>query len=720
MDIEFLGAAQTVTGSMHLLRDRARDRAARLRPLPGQAARSRSSRTSTSPSTPARVDAVVLSHAHIDHSGALPMLVKNGYDGPIYATPATRDLCAVMLRDAAAIQERRRPLPQPAGREGRIAAPPVEPLYADEDVIETIAPLLLRPVPPHRCPSPTACGSPSSTRGTCSAAPSPCSTSRRARQDQAHRLHRRPRPLRSPHPPRPGGGRGRDVLITESTYGDRLHDGTDKMDEDLARVVRRTHERGGKLLIPSFALERAQEVIFALKKLRQKERIPRVKVYVDSPLTVKITDVFKLHPECYDAETRALIRGHDSPFDFPDLRYVDSVEDSKAIDAEDEPSIIISASGMCEAGRILHHLKATVEDPKNTVLIVGYQAQHTLGRRLVEQRTRVRIFGVERERRAEVVGAERLQRPRRPEGPGQLRGRAPPSAARSAQVALVHGDPKPQEILAGLLAAKGAPGAVVRAGDRRPPRRSGERLTGRPCPAGMRGTSRCTKTTTSSASGRSSGTSGRWCGSSGSGGMAAVYVGVHRIGRRDALKILHAEAAKSKEVCLRFEREAQAVNRFRHPGAVEIRDIDVTEDGAPFLVMELLDGRVARRPHAARRQAPRRGGAEPRRAGARLPRRRARAGASSTATSSRPTSSSPREGRLKVLDFGLARMHEVSLTTASSPRRARPWGRRRTCRRSRRAAATSTSAPTSSPWARPCSASSPAGTSTRPAAPSTS
>src|SRR4029079_14434508 len=142
----------------------------------------------------------------------------------------------------------------------------------------------------------------------------------------------------------------------------------------------------GKLIIPSFALERAQEVIFALKGLRVKGLIPDIPVFVDSPLTVKITDVFKLHPECFDAETRALLRAHNSPFDFDGLDYVDDVEGSKAIDADRRPAIIIAASGMCEAGRILHHLKASIEDEKSTVLLVGYQAQHTLGRRLVEQR----------------------------------------------------------------------------------------------------------------------------------------------------------------------------------------------------------------------------------------------------------------------------------------------------------------------------------------------
>ena len=463
MYLEFHGAAQTVTGSMHLLRTKGATVLLDCGLYQGKR-RESFEKNQHLPIDPAAVDAVVLSHAHIDHSGALPMLVKKGYDGPIYATPATRDLCAVMLRDAAAIQlADARFLNRQAEKEGtdeRVSA-----FYEDEDVIEAIGRFISVP---YRRPVPIAPG----VRLTFLDAGHVLGSAITVLDVDEGRHPRRivftgdlgryDRPiLRDPEV-----ASGAHVLITESTYGDRLHDGTDKMDDDLARVVRRTYERGGKLLIPSFALERAQEVIFALKKLRQKDQIPHVKVYVDSPLTVKITDIFKLHPECYDAETRALIRGHDSPFDFGDLRYVDTVEDSKAIDAEQEPSIIISASGMCEAGRILHHLKAGVEDPKNTVLIVGYQAQHTLGRRLVEQRARVRIFGVERERRAEVVvlngfSAHADQK--------DLLGYARETAKRGevSVVALVHGDPKPQEILARMLGEQGLGRVVVpAAGDR--------------------------------------------------------------------------------------------------------------------------------------------------------------------------------------------------------------------------------------------------------------
>jgi metallo-beta-lactamase family protein len=464
MHLEFLGAAQTVTGSMHLLSTAA---ATVLLDCGLYQGRRRESfeKNQHLPVEGRRIDAVVLSHAHIDHSGALPLLKKCGYDGPIYATPATRDLCAVMLRDAAAIQQAdARFLNRQADKEGSDATR-VEALYDDEDVIETIARFYSVP---YRHAAPIAPGvrltflDAGHVLGSAITVLDVEENGRSRRIVFTGDLGRYDRPiLRDPEV-----AEGANVLISESTYGDRLHDGADKMDEDLARVVRRTHERGGKLLIPSFALERSQEVIFALKKLRQKELIPRVKVYVDSPLTVQITDIFKLHPECYDAETRALIRGRDSPFDFADLHYVDSVEESKAIDAEREPSIIISASGMCEAGRILHHLKASIEEPKTTVLIVGYQAQHTLGRRLVEQRARVRIFGVERERRAEVVvlngfSAHADQR--------DLVSYAAATAERGAleHIALVHGDPKPQDILAQLFASRRIGRTVIPApGDR--------------------------------------------------------------------------------------------------------------------------------------------------------------------------------------------------------------------------------------------------------------
>jgi metallo-beta-lactamase family protein len=229
------------------------------------------------------------------------------------------------------------------------------------------------------------------------------------------------------------------------------------MDDELASVVQRTAARGGKIIIPSFALERAQEVIYALGRLREQGRIPKIPVYVDSPLTVKVTEIFKLHPECYDAETRALLHGQRSPFEFDGLRYISAVADSKAIDASTEPAVIISASGMCEAGRVIHHLKATVESDKNTIVIVGFQAQHTLGRRIVERRPRIRMFGVERDLRAEVAvlngfSAHADQRDLL-EFAEAVRDRGP-----LRQTILVHGEPVAQRALARELEGRRFPG----------------------------------------------------------------------------------------------------------------------------------------------------------------------------------------------------------------------------------------------------------------------
>jgi len=240
------------------------------------------------------------------------------------------------------------------------------------------------------------------------------------------------------------------ALILESTYGDRLHPAVDELDAQLAAVVERTVKRGGKVIIPSFALERAQQLIFSLKKLRQAGKVPRIPVYVDSPLTVNITQVFRLHPECYDSELADMLSSGDSPFEFDGLRYIDTVEDSRAISAAQESSIIISASGMCEAGRILHHLKAHIEDARNSVVIVGFQAQHTLGRRLVERRRDVRIFGVMRRLAAEVHvlngfsahadQSELLRFASDVRAAGQL-----------DELALVHGEPAAQQALRSAL-----------------------------------------------------------------------------------------------------------------------------------------------------------------------------------------------------------------------------------------------------------------------------
>ena len=400
IDIQFVGAAQEVTGSKHLVhtkhatvlldcgmfQGRRRDSIEKNKHLGFDAT---------------KVDVAVLSHAHIDHSGALPFLVKNGFEGSIYATPATRDLCAVMLEDAANIQESDARYINKTIERDHVDMDRVEPLYQQKDVAGVLSRMI---GVPYRTPISLADGvkltffDAGHVLGSAVVILDIEDEGKVKRLVFTGDLGRNNMPiLRDPEIV--GGA---STLLIESTYGDRLHEPIGAMEGELGGIISRVYKRGGKIVIPSFALERAQEVIYALKRLRIRGEIPPIPVFVDSPLTVKITDIFKLHPECYDEETRALIAGHASPFDFEALRYVSTVEDSKGIDADKHPAIIISASGMCEAGRILHHLKATVEDPANAVCLVGFQAQHTLGRRISERRPRVKIFGVERDLRAEV------------------------------------------------------------------------------------------------------------------------------------------------------------------------------------------------------------------------------------------------------------------------------------------------------------------------------
>ncbi|MFW2387571.1 MAG: MBL fold metallo-hydrolase [Polyangiales bacterium] len=465
MQVEFVGAVSgNVTGSRHIVHTEN----ARILLDCGlfQGRRAETNELNRELGFRARdIDIVVLSHAHIDHSGALPRLYRQGFRGSIYCTPATRDLCAAMLEDSAAIQAQDAAYINRKIEKDGADMEPVEPLYEQKDVVGTLE--LMISVP-YRRPQVIAEGvtltyyDAGHVLGSAMVALDVDVVGDTRRLVFSGDLGRHNMPiLRNPEIPPEAS-----CLIMESTYGDRNHDPIEEMEDQLHDVITRTVKRGGKVIIPSFALERAQEVIYSLKQLEKQGRLPNVPVYVDSPLTVKLTDVFRIHPECFDEETRTLLLEGDSPFDFDGLRYVSSVEDSKAIDRSDTPCVIISASGMCEFGRVVHHLVAALENRRNSVVIVGWQAQHTLGRRLVEQRTRVRIFGVERERKAEVVVLNGFSA-----HAGQDDLLAYAEAVREAgplrQIALVHGEDPGRETLKELLEERGFPSVHTPAnGDR--------------------------------------------------------------------------------------------------------------------------------------------------------------------------------------------------------------------------------------------------------------
>lgn len=454
MDITFWGAARTVTGSQHLLNVAGKDILLDCGLYQGKRA-DEYAVNQRLPFNAREVDAMVLSHAHIDHSGNIPNLVKSGYRGKIHATHASLDLCQSMLRDSANIQEmdvaflqRRHP-----------AIAPREPIYTMAD-----AELALDRFISHDY------GKWFNVTGDARARFSDAGHmlgsawelwelregDRTVRLCFSGDLGRRNLPILRDPEPMPEA----DYLIIESTYGDKEHEPIDQALGGLYDAITTAYKRNGKVIIPAFAVERTQELLYGLNQLMLAGKLPKMPVFVDSPLAVNVTDAFRRHPECYDAETAQLLEQDEDGdiFAFPRLTYVRDVEQSKKLNDLQGSAVIISASGMCENGRILHHLRNTIEDPKNLILFVSFQAPNTLGRKIADGMRFVKILGDEFRVRAEVrqIRAFSGHADR-----SDLLAWVKPRARDLRGIFLVHGEPEPMADLREGLLGLGARDVVM-------------------------------------------------------------------------------------------------------------------------------------------------------------------------------------------------------------------------------------------------------------------
>lgn len=389
--LTFLGAAQNVTGSKYLLDA---DGARFLIDCGLYQERGLKDRNwNDFPVPPESIDAVLLTHAHVDHSGYLPRLVKLGFKGPIYCTPATAELARIILMDAAHLQEEDTEIKRKRHeREGRKAKYPEVPLYTTQDAQAVFSHL---------------------TKVDYKKVINPGNKVDAAFFDAGHVLgsamirmsvpingNRRTiifsgdvgggdQPLR----PDPTEFHQADYVLVESTYGDRLHEDPPNLEGTLADIINDTYKAGGNIVIPSFALERAQQLLYHFYRLLRANLIPHLLVFLDSPMATSITEIFNEHPELFAGELKSMLTQADSPFNFPSLKLVKSIDDSKAINHIKGTVIIVAGAGMCNGGRIKHHLVTNISRPESTILFVGYQAIGTLGRQIVDGAKQVRILG---------------------------------------------------------------------------------------------------------------------------------------------------------------------------------------------------------------------------------------------------------------------------------------------------------------------------------------
>ena len=445
MEIAFFGAAETVTGSQHLitvneqrilldcgLYEGKRDEARR--------------RNQELPFAARLVDMMVLSHAHIDHSGNIPNLVRHGFRGKVVCTEATADLCRYMLPDSGHIQEE--DVEYVNRHRARNGEPPVDPIYTREDAVKSLRNFEgIGYEQPYQLVPGVTLTLYDAGHVLGSAIVALDFEAEKRRLVYTGDLGRPQIPLLRDPTVLPAA----DILIIESTYGGRTHPPQEDSEMQLKETIVRTAKRGGKVIIPSFAVERTQFLVFLLHKLYEKGLLPDIPIYVDSPLAVDVTEVFRRHTDYFDDATQnylAKLGPEGDIFGFHRLQYIRDVEESKKLHTKRGPCVIISASGMAEAGRIQHHLKNNIEDPNNTIIIVGWMAPNTLGHRLVERLPMVKIFGREYRRRAEVVTLNGFSgHADQPDLLDWVKG----FRERPEKIFVVHGEPEGSEALAARL-----------------------------------------------------------------------------------------------------------------------------------------------------------------------------------------------------------------------------------------------------------------------------
>ncbi len=450
MKIKFIGASREVTGSKFLITAAGKRILLDCGMFQGKGLETDSMNRDLM-FDPSLVDHIILTHAHIDHSGLIPYMYRLGFRGSIICTSATRDLCSIMLADSAFIQEHDTKTFN--ARRAKKGLPLVTPIYTTEDATACMALFIGIPygmkfrIDDNIKVRFTNTGH---MLGSGVANIEINENGNKVRIAYTGDIGRPFDEILAPPAPFPQA----DILITESTYGDRLHPATEEAKEELLHVLVNTClNKGGKVLIPAFSVGRTQEIVYALNNFFNEGKLPKIDIFVDSPLAVNATEVFRVHPECYNDEFLRIMKADPDPFGFGSLFYIKRVEDSKRLNDHNKPCVIISASGMMEAGRIKHHLANNISDPDNTILVVGYCAPATLGARIVRGDNEVSIHGTVHKVRAEIRKIESFS------GHGDYREMAEflncQDKSLIRKTFVVHGEYETQKKYAGFLQSEG-------------------------------------------------------------------------------------------------------------------------------------------------------------------------------------------------------------------------------------------------------------------------